>query len=118
MNEQHVTRIVLQQYRTFSSYTEQETAEASHLGIGSIRHLHAMGLIEGKDANGELRYSEEDVIQLRRIRRLQHDLGINLAGVEVILHLLKRLDAIHQELEQERNQSKSDHQEQRSLEEQ
>jgi hypothetical protein len=30
-------------------------------------------------------------------------LGVNLAGIEVILRLLKRLDAIHQELEQERN---------------
>jgi MerR family transcriptional regulator/heat shock protein HspR len=50
-----------------------------------------------------LRYNEEEVTQLRMIRRLQRDLGINLAGVEVILRLLKRLDAVHQELEQERN---------------
>lgn len=48
-------------------------------------------------------YSEEEVTQLRRIRRLQHDLGVNLAGVEVILRLLKRLEGLQQELEQERN---------------
>lgn len=118
MNEQHMTRIVLQQYRTSSSYSERETAEASHLGIGAIRHLYTMGLIQGIDTDGERRYSEEDVIQLRRIRRLQYDLGINLAGVEVILHLLKRLEAIRQELEMERNRAMNDRHQQSNLEEQ
>lgn len=98
MDEQYVTRIVLRQYRSSPSYSERETAAASHLGIGTIRHLHALGLIEGKETDGELRFNEEEVAQLRRIRRLQRDLGINLAGVEVILSLLKRL-------EQERNQA-------------
>jgi MerR family transcriptional regulator/heat shock protein HspR len=112
MNEEHVTHIILRQYRTSSSYSERETAEASRLGIRAIRYLHSLGLIEGKETNGELRYSEEEVIQLRRIRRLQHDLGVNLAGVEIILHLLKRLEAMHQELEQERNRAEREHHEQ------
>src|SRR5947209_20309203 len=106
MDESNVTHIVLQQYRSSSSYSERETAVASHLGIGAIRHLHAMGLIEGEETGGEMRYNEEEVTQLRRVRRLQRDLGINLAGMEVILHLLKRLDAVHQALEQERNQAR------------
>lgn len=111
-NEENVTHIVFQKYSTSLSYSERETAEASHLGIGAIRYLHTLGLIEGKKTNGGLRYSEEEVIQLRRIRRLQHDLGVNLAGVEVILHLLKRLEAIHHELEQERNRARSQHNDQ------
>jgi MerR family transcriptional regulator, heat shock protein HspR len=102
MDEQHVTHIVLQRYRSSSSYSERETAAASHLGIGTLRHLRAVGLIEGEETGGELRYSEEEVTQLRRIRRLQRELGVNLAGVEVIVRLLKRLEAAHQELEQER----------------
>jgi len=111
MNEQHGTRIVFQQYHTSSLYSELETATVSHLGIGAIRHLRALGLIEGQETGGELRYSEEEVIQLRRIRRLQHDLGVNLAGVEVIVRLLKRLETVRQELEQERNRAKGDHHE-------
>src|ERR1700674_5407426 len=103
MDEQYVTRITLKQYRSFSSYSERETAAASHLGIGAIRRLRALGLIVGEETDGKLRYSEEEVAQLRQIRRLQHDLGINLAGVEVILRLLKRLDTLQQELEQEKN---------------
>jgi MerR family transcriptional regulator, heat shock protein HspR len=103
MNEQHVTHIVLKQYRSSSSYSERETAAASHLGIGALRHLRAVGLIEGEETGGELRYSEEEVTQLRQIRRLQRDLGINLEGVEVIVRLLKHIEALQIELEHERN---------------
>src|SRR2546423_3606318 len=66
MDEHYVTQIVLQQYRSFSSYSERETAAASHLSIGAIRHLRALGLIEGVETGGGLRYSEEEVIRLRR----------------------------------------------------
>ena len=103
MNEQHVTHIVLKQYRSSSSYSERETAAASHLGIGALRHLRAVGLIEGEETGGELRYSEEEVTRLRQIRRLQRDLGINLEGVEVIVRLLKHIEALQIELEHERN---------------
>jgi len=103
MNEQHVTHIVLKQYRSSSSYSERETAAVSHLGIGALRHLRAVGLIEGEETGGELRYSEGEITQLRRIRRLQRDLGVNLEGVEVIVRLLKRIEALQIELERERN---------------
>ena len=104
MDEQYVTHVELHQYHSSSSYSERETAVASHLSLGAIRHLHALGLIEGKVADGEVRYAQEEVVQLRRIRRLQRDLGVNLAGVEVILRLLKRIERLQYELEQERNQ--------------
>jgi MerR family transcriptional regulator, heat shock protein HspR len=105
MDEQQMTHLVIQQYLPSSSFSERETARASHLRINSIRHLRALGLIEGKETGGELRYSEVEVRQLRRIRRLQHDLGVNLAGVEVILHLLRLLEAVNQRLEQEEIQT-------------
>lgn len=107
MNEQYITHIVLQQHLAYSSYSEQETAATSHMTISTIRHLHTLGLIQGEVTSSGLRYSEIEVAQLRRIRRLRHDLGVNLAGVEVILHLLKRLEAAHQQLEQERNQTRT-----------
>jgi MerR family transcriptional regulator/heat shock protein HspR len=105
MDEPYVTRIVLRQYRSSASYTERETATACHLSSGAIRRLRASGLVEGDEAGEELRYSEEEVSQLRRIRRLQRDLGVNLAGAEVIVRLLKRIEDLRYELEQERNQA-------------
>lgn len=102
MDRASFTQIILHQSPAASSYSEQETLVASHLGLRALRHLRAIGLIEGQVTSGERRYSEADVAQLRRIRRLQCDLGVNLAGVEVILHLLKRLETLSQELEQGR----------------
>jgi MerR family transcriptional regulator/heat shock protein HspR len=94
-NKPYVTRIVLQQYSVSSSYSESEAAAASNLSIGTIRYLCTAGLIKGKGPGKERRYSEEDVARLRRIRRLQQDLGVNMAGVEIILHLLELLDATY-----------------------
>jgi len=96
---------VLQPCQTPPDYSEQEAVAASHLGIKTIHHLQALGVIQGETTEGEQRYSKEEVIQLRQIRRLQYDLGINMAGIEVILHLLKHLEEAHNELALERNKA-------------
>ncbi|HET8846293.1 MAG TPA: chaperone modulator CbpM [Ktedonobacteraceae bacterium] len=98
MDKPSITSISLQQHQPSSLYSEQETIAACHLNIGVLRRLRMRGLVVGQETDGELQYSEEEVARLRRIRRLQNDLGINLAGVEVILHLLALLEAAHQEL--------------------
>ncbi|HEX7737196.1 MAG TPA: chaperone modulator CbpM [Ktedonobacteraceae bacterium] len=103
MDKPFITHIVLRPSQSSATYSEQETVLASHLGLGTIRYLHARGLVRGQRAGGHLRYSEQEIAQLRQIRRLQHDLGVNLAGVEVILHLLAHVEALRQELELERN---------------
>jgi DNA-binding transcriptional MerR regulator len=65
-----------------------------------LRRLQAEGLVEGVTISGEeRRYREEDIAQLRRIRRLHSDLGVNLAGIEIILRLSARLEALQRELE-------------------
>jgi MerR family transcriptional regulator, heat shock protein HspR len=102
MDKQYITHIVFQQHYSSAIYSERETVEASHLGLGTIRYLHTLGLIQGEKTDGQQRYTEAEIAQLRQIRRLQHDLGVNLAGVEVILHLLEHVDALRRELEQER----------------
>ena len=102
MDKQYVTHIVLHPSRASATYSEQETVAVCHLGPGALHQFRALGLIAGRETGGEVYYSEEEITQLRRIRRLQHDLGVNLAGVEVILHLLEHLEAVRQELEQER----------------
>ena len=97
MDKQYITHIVLRPARVSVKYSERETSEASHLGPSALHRLRVLGLVQGEEIGGELCYSEEEVTQLRRIRRLQHDLGVNLAGVEVILHLLAHLEALEQE---------------------
>ncbi len=100
MAEQQYTRIVIQTNQETIYYSEQETAEYTQLEVQMIRRLRAVGLIEGVAINGaEQRYREEDIAKLRRIRRLHRDLGVNLAGIEIILRLSAHLEALQRELE-------------------
>ncbi|HEY0076530.1 MAG TPA: chaperone modulator CbpM, partial [Abditibacteriaceae bacterium] len=46
-------------------------------------------------------YSEDDVDQVRRIQHLTQDLGVNLAGVEVVFKLLREMHQLREELELE-----------------
>ena len=101
MDEHQHTRIIIQSSQHTSYYSEQETAEYSRLEVQLIRQLHEAGVVEGISVVGEeLRYGEEELALLRRARRLHHDLGINMEGVEVILRLQARLEALQRELEQ------------------
>ncbi len=43
-------------------------------------------------------YRAEDIQRIRKAHRLEDDLGINLAGVEVILRLTDELEALHRRL--------------------
>ena len=101
MTERQYTRIVIQSTQPVKHYSEEETARYSNMDVDAIHRLRTAGLVEGFEViGGERRYSEEEVGLLRRIRRLRRDLGVNLAGVEVILRLSARLEALQRELEQ------------------
>ena len=66
----------------------------------SLRYYEKMGLIEPARSQGRVRfYSQRDIERLRQIKTLMNDLGINLAGVEVILRLTERITELEQEME-------------------
>jgi MerR family transcriptional regulator/heat shock protein HspR len=44
-------------------------------------------------------YSQRDIEHLREIRRLTQELGINLAGVEEIIRLRRKLDSLQARME-------------------
>jgi MerR family transcriptional regulator/heat shock protein HspR len=59
-----------------------------------------MGLVIPARQNEKNRlYSEADVQRVRQIQRLTQDLGVNLAGVEVIMRLLDQMDEVKADLE-------------------
>ena len=67
---------------------------ARMIGVHSqtLRYYERAGIIEPSRSRGNQRiYSASDVERLRQIKTLVDDLGINLAGVEVILRLTKRM---------------------------
>ncbi len=67
----------------------------------TLRLYERKGLIRPSRTVGRTRmYSEEDVEEIRRILRLTRDLGVNLAGVEIILRMRRQMLAMQEELEE------------------
>ena len=65
----------------------------------TLRYYERLGLIEPSRTQGNQRvFSRRDIERVQRIRGLMDDLGVNLAGVEVMLKLLSRLEASEQEV--------------------
>lgn len=65
----------------------------------TIRMYEKEGLITPKRSDGNTRlFSEEDVERLEEIINLTHKLGVNLAGVEIILKLQKKLGKMQQDM--------------------
>jgi MerR family transcriptional regulator/heat shock protein HspR len=64
----------------------------------TIRLYEKEGFISPKRSEGNTRlFSEEDINGLEEIIYLTHKLGINLAGVDMILKLQKKLDKVQKE---------------------
>ena len=75
---------------------------AKILGIQTytLRYYERIGIIEPYRSQGNVRlYSEKDMVLLRRVKTLADDMGINLAGVEVILRMMQRMNELQNELE-------------------
>ncbi|MBM3886425.1 MerR family transcriptional regulator [Candidatus Dependentiae bacterium] len=65
----------------------------------TIRMYEKEGLLTPKRSDGNTRlFSEEDVERLEEIINLTHKMGVNLAGVEIILKLQKKLGKMQQEV--------------------
>ncbi len=66
----------------------------------TLRYYERIGLIEPKRSQGNIRlYSDRDIDLLRRVKALVEDMGVNLAGVEVILRLVQRMGEMQNEME-------------------
>lgn len=75
---------------------------ARMLGVQTqtLRYYERLGLIEPARTGGNQRvFSRADIERIRRIRGFMDDLGVNLAGVEVILRLLDRLNESESEVQ-------------------
>jgi len=87
-----------------SEYTPKYTISVVAQMVGmheqSLRMYERKGLIRPQRSDGNIRlFSDADVERVRCIKRLVDDLGVNLAGAEVILHMREQLDLLRQEVE-------------------
>lgn len=67
---------------------------ADMLGVQcyTLRYYEKVGIIKPARSRGNIRlYSDMDLALLQRVRTLMEDLGVNLAGVEVILRMSQQI---------------------------
>jgi len=75
-------------------------AELADMHPQTLRMYEARGLIEPKRSpKGTRLYSQADVDRLRRIQEMTGDLGLNLAGVERVLHMEDELRRLRRRME-------------------
>jgi len=68
----------------------------------TLRQYERLGLVVPSRVGAKNRlYSEADIRRVRRIQRLTQQMGVNLAGVELILRLLEDMDDMRRDLEQQ-----------------
>jgi MerR family transcriptional regulator, heat shock protein HspR len=80
-------------------YSISVVAEMFEVHQQTIRMYEKEGLITPKRSEGNTRlFSEDDVNRLEEIIYLTHKMGVNLAGVEMILKLKKRVTKLQDEL--------------------
>jgi MerR family transcriptional regulator/heat shock protein HspR len=94
-------------------YIISVAAEKAQVHEQTLRHYERLGLIsparKGNSPHSPRLYSDKDIERVIHIRRLMRDLGVNLAGVEAILHMKDRMEQMQQEMEREIAQLREQH---------
>lgn len=69
-----------------------------------IEALHEVGLVEIVPVNENRFLQEQHLTEIEKMIRLHYDLDINIAGIDAIANLLKRMDSLQQEITLLKNQ--------------
>lgn len=86
-------------------YLISVVAKVLNIHPQTLRQYEKEGLIEPSRTDGRMRlYSQKDVDRVKMILRLTRDLGVNLAGVDVILQLKERIEEHQNTIEELRAQ--------------
>lgn len=81
-------------------YTISAVAELYEIHPQTLRLYEREGLLKPSRSEGNTRnYTDEDLERLEVILSLTRDLGVNLAGVEIILNMREKMDAMQKEFE-------------------
>ncbi len=94
-------------------YIISVAAERAEVHEQTLRHYERLGLIsparKGNSPHSPRLYSDRDIERVQQIRSLMRDLGVNLAGVEAILHMKDRMEQMQDDLEREMDALRAQH---------
>jgi MerR family transcriptional regulator/heat shock protein HspR len=74
--------------------------EMFHIHPQTLRLYEREGFLRPKRVGGARLYSQEDLERIRTILSLTKELGVNRAGVDIILRMKRRMDALQSEMEE------------------
>jgi MerR family transcriptional regulator/heat shock protein HspR len=82
-------------------YIISVAADMLGVHVQTLRYYERAGIVEPSRSKGNRRlYSQEDIELLRRVKNLMEDLGVNLAGVEVIMRMGQRMVEMEREIQE------------------
>ncbi len=65
----------------------------------TLRQYEREGLVTPSRSDGKIRlYSQRDIDEIKIILNLTRDLGVNLAGVDIVMQMKKQIDSLESEL--------------------
>lgn len=80
-------------------YTIGVVARMVDLHPQTLRNYEDMGLVVPQRTGGNIRlYSQREVDLLLKINRLTQEMGVNLAGVEIILRMAEQIELLQLEI--------------------
>lgn len=83
-----------------AAYMISAVAEQYAIHPQTLRLYEREGLLAPSRSDGNTRlYTDEDLERLEVILKLTRDLGVNLAGVEIILNMREKMEAMQKQVE-------------------
>ncbi len=86
--------------RSKAAYMISAVAEQYQIHPQTLRLYEREGLLKPSRSDGNTRlYTDDDLERLEVILKLTRDLGVNLAGVEIILNMREKMEEMQRQIE-------------------
>lgn len=79
-------------------YATSVAAKLCEMHPQTLRLYERVGLVKPHRQGNRRLYSDADIQRLRQIQRLSREMGVNLAGVEIILNLLEKIEDLQNQV--------------------
>jgi MerR family transcriptional regulator/heat shock protein HspR len=87
--------------RQKAAYMISAVADKYEIHPQTLRLYEREGLLKPSRSDGNTRlYTDEDLVRLEMILTLTRDMGVNLAGVEVILNMREKMETMQKQIEE------------------
>lgn len=88
-------------------YLISAVAEILDIHPQTLRQYEREGLIKPSRTNGRIRlYSQKDIDNIKTVLQLTRELGVNLAGVDIILRLNEKIEKLEEALEEHKTKNR------------